>query len=89
MKISCWADLALFISQMSSAEKCEPVKIVVDDQPIAIAREIEKAKDFYIRPKGEVSVGHERREVMMSDVVNKVSDWERSMDKGDVFLIAY
>lgn len=89
MTISCWGDLAIFISHMSLQEKGEPIRIVVDDKPIVIAREVDKAKDFYIRPKGEQIIGYEQKEVEINDHLSHISNWERTLDKGDVFITAY
>lgn len=92
MNISCWNDLAKFISGLTASERIEPVRIVVDDSPIVLAKEICRAEDVYIRPKDEQpkSIGYPRREIEMDfDGRLKVGQWERTMDKGDIFISAY
>lgn len=88
MKISCWGDLALFISHMSASEKREPIRIVVDDRPIVIAKEIDRAKDYYVRPRSVNIIGYEQKEVELAGHFH-VGEWERTMNKGDLFISAY
>lgn len=88
MNITCWEDVAVFISKMSASERREPVRIVVDDRPIVIAKEIERAKDYYVRPKSENIIGYEQREVEIAGHFH-VGEWERTMAKGDLFISAY
>ncbi len=90
MNVYCWEDLERFISGMSSSEKKEPVRIVVEDRPIVLATEISKAHDVYIRPKGDRSCGVPKIELDgMDNYPLGVRNWERTMDKVDIFIQAY
>lgn len=93
MNINCWADLAKAIAIMTPSEQKEPIRIIVDDLPISLAKEINRAQDVYVRPKGEFSSGYPKLEIETSHDpkygILDVSNWERTMDKGDIFIQAY
>lgn len=92
MRIQCWDDLFKTIQDMSPSDRQEPVRIVVDDKPIVIAKAVEIADDFYYRPVDEKqpSIGCPKYELDFN--VRKaveIGSWERTMTKGDIYLHAY
>jgi hypothetical protein len=86
MKITNWNDLYAFIGQMRPSERTEPVKIIMDDHPIQIAKEIDRAEDYYVRPKNECTktCGYPQ-----CYIEGPTRNWEQTMCKGDVFISVY
>jgi hypothetical protein len=76
---------------MSVSERREPIRIMVDDKPIVVAKEIERACDVFIRPKEEEvkTCGYPRSDVEMNEWPLRTKNWERTLDKGDIYIAAY
>lgn len=88
MNIENWNDLYQFISTLTPCEREEPIRIIVDDGPIVMAKEACKAEGHYGRPSDEPnSYGYLLNDVELYGV--DVSKWMRTMDKGDIFIHSY
>lgn len=77
---------------MSPEERLEPPRIIFGDGPIEVIKEAERAHDYYVRPKGDLTIGSAHSEVLLSlDDHNHVNvkNWERTIEKGELFLRSY
>jgi len=75
-----------FIEKMRPSDRLDPVRIMIDDSAIHVAKEICRAEDVYMRPKEErkTSCGYPK-----CYIDGPTKDWERTLDKGDIFIWSY